>query len=53
MTIYILMKDGSIDTWDKKEYTEYEYMGDIFVVFNGKKWVAIYSMSDVSRIIIG
>ena len=48
----IFLRNGEVDTWGSQECTEYEYKGDIFVVINKARWVGIYNMKNVIKIVV-
>lgn len=48
--LQIVYKNNNIETWQPEEYTEYEYMNSVFVVFKDEQWVGIYNMSEIRSI---
>lgn len=46
--LLIKFKDGDIRTYNNSEYTDYRYLGDVFVVIRGCQWIGIYSMSYIN-----
>lgn len=50
-TLTVYMKGGKTFEFTSKEYTDYEYRGSIFVVYNNKQWVGVFNMSDVACVI--
>lgn len=47
----ITFKDGSSSNWKSGNFTDYEYMKDIFVVKYNVQWVGIYNMSEIKSIV--
>lgn len=47
----ITMTNGMCDTWNDGDFTEYEYRGEVFVLMQNDRWVGIYNMRDVSKIV--
>lgn len=48
--IKIYLSNGDVVTWERNEYTRYEYINRCFVVINGFQWVGIYNMEWVVRV---
>lgn len=46
----IVFKNGDIKVYDVTEYTDYKYLGDVFVVIKKNQWIGIYSMSEIKSI---
>lgn len=51
--IEIIKKNGTIDNWEKAQYTDYMYDGKCFIIMHGGKWVGIYNMDCVQSIAVG
>lgn len=50
--IRIVLKNGCVVKWKKKQWTDYKYDGKCFVVFNKKRWVGIYNMDSVISVTV-
>lgn len=46
----ITFKNGDYRSYEEKDYTDYRYYGDVFVVINGSQWIGIYNMSEIRMI---
>lgn len=51
--IYIYFKDGKVDIWKSKEYTDYYYDRKCFIIIRKKRWVGIYNLDSIDAIVIG
>lgn len=52
MKIKIYWKDGRIDTWGKKEFTDYQYDGKCFIIIRKLQWVGIYNLDEIAAVVI-
>ncbi len=50
--IQITMNNGIYDEWKPEQYTDYMYDGKCFIIIKGEKWVGIYNIDSVRRIVI-
>lgn len=50
--IRIVLKNGCVVKWKKKQWTDYEYDGKCFVVINKKQWVGIYNMDNIISVTV-
>lgn len=46
----IVFKDGSSKTYKADQFTDYDYMKDVFVVLLNNTWIGIYSMDCVKYV---
>lgn len=46
----ITFKNGDYRAYDKEDYTDYRYLGEVFVVIKGSQWIGIYTMSEIRAI---
>lgn len=46
----IVFKDGGSRTYKEYQFTDYDYMRDVFVVLYKDLWVGIYNMDEVKYI---
>ena len=47
-SLHIYMRDGKTFVFEPENYTDYEYRGSIFVVYNHEQWIGVFNMSEVS-----
>lgn len=40
--------DDDFYSWKEDEYTDYDFIGDWFVVLKDKKWVGFYRVDDLT-----
>ncbi len=50
--IQITMRDGIYDEWKAEQYTDYMYDGKCFIIVKNERWVGIYNLDSVKRIVI-
>lgn len=50
--IDIVWKDGTHETWESGDYTEYTYNEQTFVVIKDAKWIGIYNIDCVAKIVV-
>lgn len=50
--IRIYFKNGNIDKFKRKEYTDYKYDGRCFIVIKNKQYVGIYNIDDITAITV-
>lgn len=51
--IKIMFRSGEYEEWSESQYTDYRYLGDVFVVMKNDQWVGIYNMQDIRAITVG
>lgn len=49
--LIIQFKDGHIDTWRDKTYTDYYYDGKFFIIIRNKQWVGMYNLDTIEKIV--
>ena len=50
--ITIVLKNGRVVEWKKKQWTDYKYDGKCFSVINNNQVVGIYNMDSIISVII-
>lgn len=50
--IKIVFRDGSVVKWKKKQWTDYKYDGNCFIIIDKEQWVGIYNMDSIISIIV-
>lgn len=46
----IAFKNGDYRLYEDDDYTDYRYLGEIFVVLKDCRWIGIYSMSEIRAV---
>ena len=46
----IVFKNGDIKNYNKDQYTDYKYCGEVFAVIRNEQWIGIFSMDMVKSI---
>lgn len=50
--IRIVLKNGCVIKWKKKEWTDYKYDGRYFIIVKNKKWIGFYNLDSIISIAI-
>lgn len=50
MKLRIVFKDGNEKKYKSKEFTDYWYDGNVFVVIRKKQWVGVYNMDCIAAV---
>lgn len=50
--IRIVLKNGRVIKWKKKEWTDYKYDGRYFIIVKNKKWIGFYNLDSIISIAI-
>jgi len=45
--INIYFKNGDVKIYEKNQYTDYKYCGEVFAIIFNNHWIGIYSMTEV------
>ncbi len=50
--IEIVLRNGYIVRWRKKQWTDYKYDGKCFIVIKDNEWIGIYNLDSIISIVI-
>lgn len=47
----IVLKDGNIREYKGKQFTDYEWKKEVFIVINGNQWIAMFNWDCVKEVL--
>lgn len=47
----VVMKDGNIHEYGEKDFTDYEWRKEAFIVIDNKQWIAMFNWDCVKEVI--
>lgn len=50
--IKIILRNGCIVRWKKKQWTSYKYDGKCFIVIKDNEWAGIYNMDSIISVVV-